>query len=419
MDRLVLEQVLEEQRETIQRPRRGVVPRREAGQIRLDSELAQVVIGVRRCGKSTLCQSVLLGSGRPFGYVNFDDERLATLQGEDLNAVLGALYKLNGPIDTLFLDEIQNIPEWNLFVNRLLRQGMHVVVTGSNAKLLSGELATHMTGRYHEIALFPFSFAECCAFRGVDMASGTTQAVALRQRALDAYLTQGGFPELVREPQEAATYLRTLVPNVLERDIRQRFHLRTGTLLRGLADYLLGVAPTILNYKALGERLETGLSLHTLKRYVDYLKQAYLLIGVPRWSNKLCLRLRNEKVYPVDVGLMGTQGGNWGWRLETVVLLELLRRHRPFGRDVLYFRENRSEADFVVCQGRDAVEIVQVAYALGEPRLRARELNGAVAAAKALRRAEATLVTYADSGEACIDGVTVRIRPAHEWLCAP
>ena len=133
----------------------------------LQSRLAQVVTGVRRSGKSTMCLNVLKESGLKFGYVNFDDERLSSLVGDDLDTVLTAAYKVYGDFDTLFLDEPQNIEEWALFVNRLLRSGMHLVVTGSNSHLLSGELMTHMSGRYNEIKLLPYSFAEYCAFKGL------------------------------------------------------------------------------------------------------------------------------------------------------------------------------------------------------------------------------------------------------------
>ncbi len=114
-----------------------------------------------------MCMNVLKKSGLPFGYVNFDDERLTALKGEDLNQLLVALYKVYGKFDILFIDEMQNIPEWFLFANRLLRQKMHLIITGSNAKLLSGELSTHLTGRYMETRFLPFSFLEYCKFHGV------------------------------------------------------------------------------------------------------------------------------------------------------------------------------------------------------------------------------------------------------------
>ena len=425
MNREDLEQVLADQRkELLGRNRSRLVGRVEEAQIHLDSALAQVVIGVRRSGKSTLCQAAVLQSGRPFGYVNFDDERLASLRGEDLNVALETLYALNGDFDVLFLDEVQNIPEWNLFVNRLLRQGMHVLVTGSNAKLLSGELATHMVGRYHAVELFPLSFAEFCAFHGVDPADKTTLGAGLRQRALDDYLRQGGFPELLTEGASAPEYVSALIDGILERDIRQRLRQRSVRPIRAVADYLLNVVPAVLNPHALGARLELDRAPNTLKTYVDHLRRAYLLIAIHKWSRKVHLRIRNEKLYPVDVALMGggrqaNPGENVGWRLEIVVLIELLRRYRPLSGKVFYYQENRSEADFVVCRGNNTLAVVQVSADISKPKTRERELRGAVAAAKATGCPEATLVTLHESGEETIDGIRVRIVRARDWLCTP
>ena len=182
------------------------------------SSLAQVVIGVRRSGKSTLCIKMLKEKGIRFGYVNFDDEQLANLQPGQLNDVLDAVYKVYGDVTHIFFDEIQNIPQWPLFINRLLRQGVHLVLTGSNANLLSGELATHLTGRYNQIELYPFSFAEYCRARNVDIQTMSTKANALRYRALEEYMQQGGFPELLHLTNPH-TYTLSLLNALINKDI--------------------------------------------------------------------------------------------------------------------------------------------------------------------------------------------------------
>ncbi|MBD5175666.1 MAG: AAA family ATPase, partial [Bacteroidales bacterium] len=169
MDKRILETILADQAEELAlKKKMRFCTRAEEDKIDLSSTQAQVVIGVRRSGKSTLCYNALTRSGVKFAYVNFDDERLVHLTSDDLNDVLEVLYKIHGNFEYLFIDEIQNIPEWYLFVNRLLRRQMHVIITGSNAKLLSGELATHLTGRHHSISLYPFSFTEYCEVKDVD-----------------------------------------------------------------------------------------------------------------------------------------------------------------------------------------------------------------------------------------------------------
>ncbi len=152
--------LLDQQKEKNEILLENLTTRREEVYFDLNSQLAQIVIGVRRSGKSTLCHKVLKQNNINYAYVNFDDERLFNLKTEDLNVVLEALYMVYGDFKYLFCDEIQNIPSWFLFVNRLLRQKVRLIITGSNAKLLSSELSTHLTGRYNQIELFPFSFCE-------------------------------------------------------------------------------------------------------------------------------------------------------------------------------------------------------------------------------------------------------------------
>ena len=253
MDKRILETILADQAEELSLKRTmRFCKRKEESLIDLKSSQAQVVIGVRRSGKSTLCYNALIRKRVKFAYVNFDDERLIHLTGNDLNDILEVLYKINGDFNYLFIDEIQNIPEWYLFVNRLLRKQMHIVITGSNAKLLSGELATHLTGRHHSIPLYPFSFAEYCDVRNIDVKSRTTKAIAARRAAFDDYMRQGGFPELLSINDEK-DYIDELVNNILKRDIEQRFKIIHTSAFEEMSHHLLNIAPTIVVDKALKE----------------------------------------------------------------------------------------------------------------------------------------------------------------------
>lgn len=397
-------------------------PRPEEVHVNLNSNLAQVVLGVRRCGKSTLCMRVMKNSGRRFAYVNFDDERLTRVRSEDLNDLLMALYKVYGDIDLLFMDEMQNVPEWFLFVNRLLRQGMHLVVTGSNANLLSGELATHLTGRFMETRLLPFSFREYCRCCGVTTTvPSSTRDTAMRSRAFDEFLHKGGFPELLKE-RDSAVYVGGLARSIVERDIAQRHRLRNLRELRQLAAHLLNIVPTKCNVSTYSALLGLG-SDHTTKRYLEYFEQAYLLFSIQKYSPRSSVRLTNEKLYPVDVALMDCRdnafvGENLGWRLETVVYLELRRRYLPCGRDIYYYQDRTAEADFLVCHGRHVERIYQVAYDISNPKTRARELRGAQSASVATGCRDLTLVNYDVYEEALTpNGTPITIVPASEWLC--
>lgn len=421
VDKRIIEQVLSEQHEeVISLQDITLCPRGEETQVDLDSNLAQVIIGVRRSGKSTLCYNVLKSNNEKFAYVNFDDERFGVLQTSDLNTVLEVLYKIYGDFKYLFLDEIQNIEGWHLFVNRLLRQHMHIIVTGSNAKLLSGELATHLTGRNDQIELYPFSFAEWCTCKGVDTNSMTTKAEALRRAAFDEYLKQGGFPELLHKKNKTR-YIGNLVSNILKRDIEQRHKIKYVEAFERLAHHLMNIAPATIIESELASVV--GLkSNHTINNYISFLKEAYLLLGMKRYSTKSRQRIRAEKVYPVDVALMDGRpdafaGENVGWRLETIVYIELLRRNRPLNRDVYYYKsEGGYEADFVVCRNNEVEEIYQVSYDISKEKTRKRELRGLMVASGETRCNNLFLITDFHREQVTIDGKLIEILPAYEWL---
>ena len=420
MDKRILETILSDQREELElKSSLHFCRRKEEELIDLASSQAQVVIGVRRSGKSTLCYNVLRNAGVNYAYVNFDDERLVSLKAEDLNDVLEVLYKIYGDFTHLFIDEIQNIPEWYLFVNRLLRRNMRVILTGSNAKLLSGELSTHLTGRHKPISLYPFSFAEYCEYKQVDTVRQTTQAIAFRRTAFDEYMKQGGFPELLTLSNDRE-YVNTLVDNILKRDIEQRFKITYKAAFEQMAQHLLNVSPTIIVDKTLQETFGFK-SEHTSKNYVNYLREAYLLIGLCKYSSKSRQRTVGEKVYPVDVALMNQRndafaGENLGWRLETVVYIELLRRCRREGLDICYYSERYGECDFLICQGSHAIEAIQVSYDILNTKTRKREIAGLLLAAKKTGCKKLLLITdhqYEDIKEG---GYEIRIRPAYEYL---
>lgn len=419
MDKRTLETILADQAEELAlRKSLRFCQRREEDRIDLNSPQAQVVIGVRRSGKSTLCYNALTRKGVKFAYVNFDDERLIHLTGEDLNDVLEVLYKINGDFSYLFIDEIQNIPEWYLFVNRLLRKQMHVIITGSNAKLLSGELATHLTGRHHSIPLYPFSFAEYCDVREVDVKSRTTKAIAARRAAFDEYMRQGGFPEL-QFISDDRDYIDGLVNNILKRDIEQRFRILHTSAFEQMAHHLLNMAQAVVVEKNLQETFGFK-SQHTAKNYLSYLKQAYLLVGLHKYSPKSRQRITGEKVYPIDVALMNKRedafaGENIGWRLETIVYLDLLRKYKSEGRDIYYYSEGSGECDFVVCDGRKTLLAVQVAYDISSPKTRKREIAGLLLAARKTECDNLLLLTDHDHEDIVQDGYHIAVRPVYDY----
>lgn len=415
-------QVLAEQKEYVEgyRPDKWV-KRREEQLFEFGSPLAQVVIGVRRSGKSTLCHKVLLEHNVKYGYANFDDDRLANLQTEDLNTVLSCIYQIYGTdIKYIFLDEVQDVDGWHLFVNRLLRTNMHVVVTGSNAKLLSGELATHLTGRYNEIHLFPFSFREYCEYHNIDTNGVTTKTEATTKRAFMEYITMGGFPEL-QNIRNKRGYVQSLLEAIVTKDIRLRFKIRNVDVLRKTANHLINNVCQEVNYGSIAELL--GTTDQTVKKYVDYLRQAFLIQLLNKHSFKSKERIRNAKAYIVDPGLQNNRENsfaaeNVGWRLENVVYTELLRRCSNDFLDIYYYKASprSKEVDFVVCNQDKAVELIQVAYDIDNEKTFNRETSSLVKASTALRCDNLTLIAFTQTRDEKIDGKRIKILSAVDWL---
>lgn len=422
IDKRTLELVLTEQKEELAyKSKLQFCYRKEEELVNLNSNQAQVVIGVRRSGKSTLCFNLLQRAGVKYAYVNFDDERFEHMTSQDLNNVLEVLYKINGEFTHLFMDEAQNVSGWHLFVNRLLRQGMKIIITGSNAKLLSSELSTHLTGRHATIELYPFSFLEFCTYKGIDVSTLSTRAEGLRRSAFDEYMRQGGFPELLTE-NNSRRYVSDLVGNILERDIRRRYKLRYFAVFESFAHHLMNVAPAIPSHGDLAKSFGVK-SIPTVKNYINHLTTAYLLLSLSKYSPKSKVRVRDNKLYTVDVAVMNNRvdafaGENIGWRLETIIYLELRRRARYNNDDVYYYkRSSRSkEVDFVLCKDNKALQLYQVAYDITEPKTRKREIDSLVQASNTTHCKNLYLITDNERDTVIVDGCKIEIIPAYEWL---
>lgn len=426
MEKNLILQVLQEQREdVVNNVLVGSCERKEENLFEWNSNMAQVVTGVRRSGKSTLCHNALKKRGVVYGYANLDDDRLVDMQTSDLNSLLECIYLLYGTdIQYIFLDEIQNIDGWYLFVNRLLRMNMHVFVTGSNAKLLSGELATHLTGRYIEIKLYPFSFSDYCKLFNIDTTSITTKAIASRKRALLQYIEEGGMPEMknIQSARNKKTYLSGLIETIVTKDIAKRFKIRNVEALRRITNHLINNCCQTIQYDQLAELSLLGSST-TVQSYVSYLQQAYLIRRLSKFSYKSVERITKEKSYVVDTGFIANRENsllpeNLGWRLENVVFIELLRRNQLGVDDIYYYKPSTrsKEVDFVVCEQGVVKELVQVSYSITEKKAYKREIEALIEAANALHCNNLTLVCFNESQDVKIENFTIKIRSVVEWL---
>jgi predicted AAA+ superfamily ATPase len=419
MDSLKLLTVFADQKEELQNnDMTQLCTRLEEKQLSLTSNLSQVVIGVRRSGKSTLCEKFIRQNRIEFAYVNFDDDRLANLNSDDFDNVLDALYQIYGDFKYLFLDEVQNITGWQLFVNRMLRQKVHLFITGSNSKLLSSELTTHLTGRHNKVELYPFSFYEYGMMKKVELKSLSTKSRALRKRALNEYLLDGGFPELINEENKRG-YIEALLNSIIKNDIAKRFKVKYVEVLRRLAEHL---SDNYCQEFVASELAKTfGVSDHTIENYYSYLKEAFLLQGIHKFSYRSKERIRCEKVYVVDVAFVSEREStfsteNLGWRLENVVYIELLRRFRPQYTDVFYYRDQQCEVDFLIAKEGKVQQLIQVSYDISSEKTLRREISGLIKAAEMFKCENLLLINFDTEQDVERKGHTIHIVPAAEWL---
>jgi len=374
----------------------------------MESGLVKVITGPRRAGKSVFAFQLL--HGRDFGYVNFDDERLTGVA--DFDDLMRAVVTVYGQVTTLLFDEIQNVPSWELIVNRLQRQGYSLVITGSNAHLLSRELGTHLTGRYLEFRLLPFSFREYLTAKGGDPADEP-----MVRHYFNLWLHTGGYPEVVVNNTPLETYLPTLFDSILFKDIVRRYRVKYPQKIHELAHYLTtnhSCEYTCNSLKgALGFR-----SVHTVENYVSYLAESFLFFPVERYSTKLKELLKApRKGYAIDLGLIEAikfkQQPDTGRLLENVVAIELFRQGADF---YTYKNAAGKETDFVIRTGITTSELIQVTLETTTPKTLKRELTGILAAAKDLSCTQLTILTGNETWEKVVEGQTITALPVWQWL---
>ncbi len=411
--------IIAEQREELESIGPMFVPREAfpGGESALAAPNVLAVLGVRRCGKSVF--SYMLAKERTFGYVNFDDERLFDVTTKDLDRILQALYGLYGKIDYIILDEIQRVPGWELFANRL-RRTKRVIVTGSNSKLLSGELATSLTGRHVDITLFPYSFSEYTASMGNPRREAVTAfEVAQAVKTLERYMETGGFPE-------AKTFgsgiLRGIYSDIISKDILQRHKMRKSVTLRHLANHLATNICSETSYSRLAQQFDIG-HVSTVSNWFGYLEQSYLFFKLDRFDYSLRQQvIAPKKIYCVDTGLARAVGFRFsdgiGKAMENIVAVELQRRKalEP-NTDVYYWKDHaQREVDFIVKKDLDIRQLVQVTYASDRSEVPMREVASLETASKALRCKDLLVITWDYEGEEKLGTKKVRFVPLWKWL---
>lgn len=340
----------------------ATVLRRVQSPLKREGNLISIVTGPRRAGKSTYVFQAL--KGIPFAYCNFDDERLLTYPFDEIDKCLKSIY---GNSDTWFIDEVQNVPDWPLIANRLQRRRLWLILTGSNSHLLSHELITHLTGRHKSTEILPFSFREFCQAKNI------VQPLMLN---ILEYLKQGGYPEVVVNGLDPASYLPPLYQGVVLKDIVNRYKIRKPKQIHDLGVYALTQTASPYTLNSLAKVLGAP-SVTSITKYLTYLYGAYICFSVPTFSHKPKMVLRGpSKMYAYDTGMAAAVGFNnplvEARFLETAVALSLKRKGVDF---YTYRTRNNKEVDFLVRDKGRPSQLLQVCYSLADAKTQKREFS--------------------------------------------
>lgn len=367
--------------------------------IQTENSFVQVITGVRRCGKSTLLH-FLMSKYTKIAYFNFEDPRII-----DFN--VGDFAKLDDiiPNDTeaYFFDEIQNVPQWEIYIRQLHDYEKKVYVTGSNASLLSKDLGTRLTGRYLATELFPFSYVEFLKFLKLENT----------EKSVQKYLKVGGFPEYLKTNN--VEVLQNLFKDLVYRDIAIRYSIRNTKLLIDVALYLLSNIGKETTFNSLKKTFQVG-SANTIMDYLNWFEDAYLLFFLQKFSySAKSIAINPRKVYAIDNGLINANSLSFnedkGRILENAVYIHL----RNQGTKMYYFREKR-ECDFVLFNQEKCVKAIQVCHEIHSEN-QEREVSGLIEAMTFFDLQEGFIITFNQKDEIQKEGKTIFLIPSFEFFC--
>ena len=384
--------------------------------ILLNSHLIKLITGPRRVGKST--QALLMLRDKNFAYLNFDNYSL--LDAWDADLVMRMLDDVYPGYEYILLDEVQNLDAWDLWVSELYRKGKNLVITGSNARMLSSEMATVLTGKYLQVEMLPFSLEEFFDWNKIDLHSVKPEQRTDSQILMDDYLRNGGYPEVVASRQLTRSYLDTLFDSIIWKDVAKRHNVRNVTDLNNLAMYLVSNFCNPVSANELTTELGFS-SVNTTKKYMDYLHEPYIFYYLSRYNNKLKLMKKApRKVYVVDNGFVASKAfslsDNLGRLLENQVFIELIRRGYDVEKTMFYYRSrNDKEVDFVLRKGTSIERLVQVCYDMSSPKTEKREVDSIIECAGELKCNNLVIVTNNDKRIIEKDGYKIEVVPISEF----
>jgi len=418
MDKEQLFQVLFEQQKEFEEIS-NLIDRQAVNQVinLIKLNLPLIITGVRRCGKSSLLKLIknkLKLNKNEFLYINFNDERFVNFDVENFKDTLDYLVENDyGKKCFLFIDEIQEVDNWEKWIDRI-KEKFKIIITGSNSKLLSSEISTVLTGRSINFKLFPFSFLEFLSFKKLDLKNYRLDKklqIKLKKLFKD-YFKKGGFPKMIKENNNII--LRELYQNILYRDILNRFNKNLIKQIKEISLYLQSNIATDLSLRTLS-KISAIKNLSTLKEILDSFEQSFLFFSTSKFDYSVKKQIQNpKKIYCIDNGLSNTVGfrfsKNKGKLLENLIAIELLRKDL----EIFYFRR-KNECDFIIKKGLKVVQAIQICWKINDEN-QDREINGLLEAMQEFKLKESLILTFDQEDKFEIDGKKIIVKPVWKWL---
>lgn len=380
-----------------------------------------VFLGIRRAGKSYLMYQRIRGllkKGHGIEeilYINFEDERFIGLKSEDLDSIKQTYEETFSCQPIFFLDEIQVVDGWEKFVRRLVDKNYKVYVTGSNAKMLSSEIATTLGGRFLIKEVYPFSFQEYLLYLRITLKSNWEYTPSLRNevvRAFDTYFHSGGFPELMLF-EDKRLWLSGLYQKIYLGDLVARYALRNPDSMRLLTKKLAESVMQPSSYNRLKNIVSSAgesVGIRTIIDYVKYLEETWLVFSLENYAARFAERESNRKYYFIDNGILNL----FIFNPETLLLENLVAifLYRLFGKE-LYFYNQNVEVDFYLPEHQ---WLIQVSYNISAPQTLTREVSGLLKAAKFLKAQKLQIVTRNEERIIEQDGLRIEVVPVWKFV---
>jgi uncharacterized protein len=373
--------------------------------------MVTILKGPRRVGKSTILLQFIKELNNNYYYFDFDDERISKFTVDDFENLMIAFQELYKDKDYILFDEIQNVKEWELFINRLLKQNKRIIVTGSNSKLLSRDLGTHLTGRHIDIEVFPFSFKEYLFAKDFEIKQAyTTKEKIQLNEYFKEYTNNGGFPQLLHKSDYRI--LQELYRDVIEKDTKD---LKNNLKIKDVSDYLLFNISTLVSLRNIQKNFNLKNTTEA-KKIIERLESAYLFQFVEIYTHSYKERKANpNKCYSIDVGLVNKVSSKLledkGQQFENLVFLKLRREKKQ-----IYYYKKNGETDFIVIENKKPVIIAQACYDLSNIKTKEREVKSLLECLKDLNIKEGLIINTELNKEEIIAGKKIRYIPIINWL---